>query len=405
MRNNILLSVFLILFTVSMSFGKWNPAGLPIGTASLGMMFIIPIFIHVIVSGAWSNVLYYKWRSSLVVFFFAIFFTALIGGLKDGLNAEVYELWYKLLGGIMTCMILHVLFKNNHYLHLSMLIYTVTMILISIFYQIGVTFLPTDFRNGRLWLYGENPNSTSGRFVVSIIFLLYFVFVNPYKWAGPRFLLLVSLFPMLYMIIASGSRGSLLICAVSLILFFNNLRFRKKTVKFTILIIGLSAMAIYSIRLLNNSDFSMLERFNQTLEEGGDVRTALLNAALNIFLQYPLLGCGISNFEKIMLYDYGFTNTVHNLYGYILAVSGLFGFMPFSIFLLSLVREAIKVIRTNMISSVLLFFILALAWKTGGIITYLFMWYVFSIIISFIEKGRNENILKESHCIKGSSIN
>jgi len=144
--------------------------------------------------------------------------------------------------------------------------------------------------------------------------------------------------------------------------------------------------------LLSTGEFSIFERLQSSLDEGGDrVRAELLKSALNIFADNPLFGVGSTNFMHIMRTVYNHSNTVHNMYAHILAISGICGFIPFASFIFNLLKGCYSIMKKNIMPMVLMLFVLILAYKTGGILSYLFMWYIFSLSISFVNVEFSEN--------------
>lgn len=183
---------------------------------------------------------------------------------------------------------------------------------------------------------------------------------------------------------ASGSRGSLIVVVFSIILYLLFMPSKKFSRKLGIIAITALIVSGSILKLSENEDFSIIKRLTATVEneeDGG--RTMLSAAALNIFLDNPVDGVGGIEFPLIMKKEYGFNLTVHNLYWYIAATSGLIGLLLFGVFVFMLLKLTWKKRGADPIGFVLLVAMLLIASKTGGILTYMIMWYVFSLSISF----------------------
>lgn len=134
-----------------------------------------------------------------------------------------------------------------------------------------------------------------------------------------------------------------------------------------------------------NPDYSLFDRLENSVKYGSSGGREILNKyAWNIFSDYPVIGVGTLGFSDEMMHRYYESRTVHNMYMYILATSGILGTCLFFLFLLSIACNVVRIVKKSSLPLIILGFILFLAYKTGGILTYLLMWYLFSVIISFI---------------------
>ena len=75
---------------------------------------------------------------------------------------------------------------------------------------------------------------------------------------------------------------------------------------------------------------------------------------------------------------------------HVLTICGVVGFIPFAIFIIKLLCGTYKVIKENSIPFIILCYMLLIAYKTGGILTYLFMWFVFGVVASMVNNTMRE---------------
>lgn len=255
------------------------------------------------------------------------------------------------------------------------------------FFVIYLNVSAIEIINGRLLIFGENPNSTSFRFALGFSFAFYFLisdnsFLGKYKYA------LVLVLPFfLSLVVQSGSRGSLLLTVIStfVTVYFSNIAFKKKILS-TIILILLAPFLM--AELIQNE--TMYNRVMQSIESGNTAgRDTIWNDAFEIFLRYPLLGAGESGyFDNILNYQGRYIDT-HNLFLYLLVASGMTGFTFFTLFFTSLAKKTWDSFRSGYVVPVLIFInIFVLIMKTGGVLTYLLLWFFAGIISA--QRSSNE---------------
>jgi len=293
----------------------------------------------------------------------------------------------KLFIDIILMILLRYLFVHNeHYINYSIVCYIICSIIISTLFLLGFLEPYTAIRSGRVYINGENPNSTSGRFVLAAIFLIYMIIYNPYKWDLRRFIGLVLFVPLIAIIVASGSRGSIIIlaCCVAALILTCNLPLKFKGCLLGALLVVLAIYYnFYFVNVVN--EYSVLSRFEQLINGNDAGRSMLIEEAKILFYDSPWFGYGAKGFTEQMLFRFNERHTVHHLYYYLLATGGIIGSLPFFIFMLIYGYGAIRIIKYQNMSLVLMLFNILLFSKTGGVLTYALIWYLFSIISSYIE--------------------
>lgn len=380
----------IILLSASLALGVINPfseysdsgeASESIITSVIIVLSVFFLFIKRVFTDR-IRVSFPKWFRYLLLFFVIYLISTVIHD-RDSSSTMITH-FLKLFLDFLLCYLLYDLFRNdNRIKSISILSYSLATALLGVLYYLGRLDPYIMVRSGRMMIFGENPNSTSARIMIGIIMLIYTMLSNPFQWRKWRYFLAIFIIPELLMVIASGSRGSFLILIIcSIMLLLNETR---TTLQRIAVVVGILAVGFFALNKLTNvaiqGNFSMFERLSD-LEEGEDAgRSSLNKEAIQIFMDYPIIGCGATAFPDEMRIRFQEQRTVHNLFYYMLATSGLIGFIPFVLFLILCFKIAIRPYNRELNISVLLI-ILLLAWKTGGILTYAIMWYLFSILLS-----------------------
>jgi O-antigen ligase len=282
-------------------------------------------------------------------------------------------------------------FKNNLKLcYQSLMMFSISCALLSVFSYFGLLGSSYEIINDRALLFGENPNSTSTRMALALLYFFYIFIQDPLNYGKSRYFVLLTFFPLIMSIVLSGSRGSLLSLIggiILLVIFSKNKKYTKVFLTF-ITIIGISfIISFLSVNKIN------LDRFNSFIEEGSTGgREEIWRVAMSIFYDYPFLGVGEAGYLNEMSNRYSIAIDTHNLFIYLLACGGIFSLLLFMLFLSTLFKNVIvNYKKKEVLPLIFLFFILLLMAKTGGVLTYLIMWYLFAIIFSFKKHELEQN--------------
>lgn len=309
-------------------------------------------------------------------------------GLVEGWRG-VLVLVAKLVLVVVLCLRLPAFLRPHpRLLHLSLLCYALVMCLIGAGYMAGLLERWADFHGGRLWLFGENCNATSLRLGLAMLIAVHHVFVNPLRLGFWRWALLPALVPVLYTIMASGSRGSFLIpflCLALYAFFFPT----RPAIKFSFLIVALALTSVVVVDMAQeNADWELFDRLTETAETGDDAGRALLNAyTLDIFEDFPLFGAGSVRFAHEMLTRFYETRPCHNLFVSLFALTGMAGATLFFIFFLALGRRAWRMRRYDPFPLTLFLFVVLLGSKMGGVLAYIVMWHVMGVTLTLTEQN------------------
>lgn len=265
-------------------------------------------------------------------------------------------------------------------------LFVLGMTLYALFFYLGFFSGNFYFSKGRLYLFEENPNSLSTRVALSI-FISFFLFLKSKKYIQKLiyFVPTITLSPFLLLF---GSKGSFLMVGIAVILYYllyGDVKFKKKI--FPIFITFFVFLRYIFDSLIEST---VGQRF---LQDGNDLgtRNTLWEIALNkIFLKYPM-GVGEIRYFQLMEKEFGIALDTHNLFLYILVTSGFIGLIIFILPLLTLIKDHFKLYLKSRepFYLVLLVFLLLLMSKTGGILSYLIMWYFISFIHSNLKFKKN----------------
>lgn len=387
--------VLLIIFSILLALGTWNPF-LPAADIenensgfSLAQIYsvIFIAYLFCVRLFYYGQLKFTSWKKYIVLFYITLLLSTSYWSINE-LSISTAVFFLKFFLSVSLCFLLPEIFvRNKKYLYYSLAAFSFACGFVALLFSIGLLDEFTYISKGRVFIFGENPNSTSGRIVIAFLFLLYLVFKNPLKWRKKRFWLVLLFFPMLMMIIASGSRGSFLILCIGIIAFLllnpsvSNLK------KYVILICSVFVLGIaVSFIASRHSEFSLFSRLGDSFEYGETGGREKLNSySFQIFEENPLVGKGIIGYSNDMNLKFNEYRTVHNLYIYILATSGIVGFILFLLFMATLLIKSIQIRQYDHLPLIIFGFIFLLAYKTGGVLTYLLMWYLFSVMISLID--------------------
>lgn len=390
-KLNFVHITLLLLFSIVTAIGSFNPLGngniedsanssSPLALLIQGL-FIASLFI------VKSSSTFLKTEFRLLCLFGLIWSFSSILFSQETLNISFSMSIIKLL----LCIVLfyklpQLLIREPRWLIYSLLAFSITSAIIATLFSLGLLDSYVLWSKGRAYIFYENPNSTSTRMLFAFMFIIYLIFQDPLRWGKIRFFCSVLILPLLYSIIASGSRGSFIVLIVCFGLYLLMIPTRKSGRKFSVIILSVLIALSVIMKISESENFSLMERLSESIEKKDDAgRTQLSAAALDIFLDYPIIGVGSVEFIRLMEVNYGFRLTVHNLYWYIAATSGIVGLTLFGFFIWNMLRFTWNVRCQNPFGFVLLIGMLLIASKTGGALSYMTMWYIFALSMSFIK--------------------
>lgn len=369
-----MLKILIITLSLLLSLGLFAEKYLPFAKE----VVIGILFVYVLVRTKNHSDLKEKIKGAFPLFFIFILFILLGAIFPYHLDGESV-LNTKFLVAILFFVILSTFFATNPQLvQVSLIIFGIGAGLLSIFFSFGILGENAyEVRNDRLFLLGENPNSLSVRVSLGVLFLISAAIENGLKVSKiKRIFLLIPIPFMFNLILASGSKGSFLLCIGSVTIYLLFLKNVSKSVKMFIVFVSI---LIFFIALSFFFQSTLYERFlNSDLTTG---RSDIWEKALGIFIDYPM-GVGEIGYKVEIYRHLGTIIDTHNLFLYLLVTGGFLSLFAFLYFLYKLFIDNFKKYKKekNIVFLVIFFSMIFVMSKTGGVLSYLIMWYFFACI-------------------------
>lgn len=240
---------------------------------------------------------------------------------------------------------------------------------------------------GRVFIFNENCNSTSGRLAFGILLLFYYLYSNPMEFGKWRYISLLLALPAVWLMFASGSRGSFIILFASLIVFIfynNTIKNGSSVGAWKTLLACLILFMLLAYFVMRNPNFILFTRLMDTIETNNTAGREELNEySISIFKDYFILGAGVKGYKTEMLIRFGEQRVAHNVFCHVLGITGLLGFIPFVLYFWRTFKNAWTIRKTEALPIALFAFMFLLSIKTGGIISYLLMWFCLAMVNAF----------------------
>lgn len=234
-----------------------------------------------------------------------------------------------------------------------------------------------EIRNDRLIFLKENPNSLSVRVSLGILFLIWGALENKLKLSSFGRICLVIPVPFMFnLVLATGSKGSFLLCLGSIVCYILLVKNLSKTMKRKVIVLGIVAL-FFAVSLFFES--SVYERFMTGNLTSG--RNEIWESAFNIFYNHPF-GVGEVGYQVLISKLIGIDIDTHNLFIYLLVTGGFLSLLVFIYFLLMMLKRIVLTYKEEKNAIFLIIFVsmIFVMSKTGGVLTYLIMWYFFACI-------------------------
>ncbi len=260
----------------------------------------------------------------------------------------------------------------------SLMLYSYTCVLIILAFFLGFLRGYYFTSNGQLWLFGENPNTYS--FMIGLGSL---ILVNDIVHNKESLWLLiinfVSIVLIVFYLILSGSRGTILMVAACLLVLSYRVILKKWIIVLPIILISVSLVVGFVNK--NNNDISLFERFNALQESRGD-RSNLIKEAWSLYAERPLFGFGRTGYVEERLIRYREERDSHNLLLSTAAMGGTVAVICLLAFLGIMFKECLKKRKSLLFATVLFLYIFLMSMKTGDVITFAMMWYSYGVVFS-----------------------
>lgn len=252
---------------------------------------------------------------------------------------------------------------------------------------IGISIDAEQYEMGvvRLTFLGTNSNKMAMFYTYAVAILLLYIEEGWFWNISKKYRCIFSGIFLIILcrgIALTGSRGAFIVVIAMFgyyVLFYQkNGGFAKK-----ILLTCLTAFFVYYLIDVMNSVDVFSRRVEMTTEGQHGERDILVNAALKVFSEYPM-GVGLNSVYDYMSLYMGKSKTPHNLFAYMLAGGGIFGFILF----LSIILRTAKIIyiktkEYRLLMPILLLIIALLDFnKNGGSLEFSINYCMLSLALS-----------------------
>lgn len=371
-------ALYLLVFSVT--FENWNPFGLQ-GVFSITKMTTILYLLSSL--SMFSRRVSLKYMSYYI---FPLLCYVISESIASLINLKYIQSFYDITSFKVLQLILFMILISNHLiekpsLNLKILkIYVFSIALLSFLFLMGIG-IDTEYTDltSRLSLFGENPNAIGIKGAIALMIIFSLILEGKINLFY-KFIFSIFALGIIAMISGTASRGAFILVFLG---GFITVLLQKSTFKFKILTLLSASFLGVLLWQYFLSNKVLLERLTETAEEGNTGRNDLWKAGMNIFYDNPVLGVGRSGFLKEMNIYYGAPMDTHNIFIALLATTGLIGFLFFIIFFLRIWKYAFYNYKYS--NSILFLIILTILTvhmsKAGGILTQIFPWFIFSIVI------------------------
>jgi O-antigen ligase len=240
----------------------------------------------------------------------------------------------------------------------------------------------TGIEEGRLTLFGQNPNSIGLFSVFSVLFIISTVFENKQNFRNSRYWLLTFTVPLIYMAAQTGSRTTFLGLFFTLALYFvlkSKTNFSIKLI--SLLLGGITMYALYSFFMT----FDVLrERMISFYTEGNiSGRDVIWSYIVPKIMEKPILGVGINGYTKIIGVLYGKFFSPHNVFIELFAYSGILGLLAFLLFVFQILKEGYYRLKNeNFVLPILYIFLILFVFLSGQALAVKLFWIIYAYLVN-----------------------
>lgn len=375
-------AIVLYLLSIALALGTINPFSTDFSVEGESELVLMPIlavaFSIVVLLGYGLNGLK-GIPKSVIVSAILFFVGCMFGDVLYDLYSTDYRFLAKLFSVLLFFFSCIVYFSNNpEKIKESLTIYSISCVaILLIVFSFGNESI-LQINKGRLTIYGENANSTSSRMLFAALFFMYDIIHNKRRviWRVLEFFafLLLTLY-----IVQSGSRGSFISLVLGIVVMMSFLRMKMGR-KIIIITMGAAIVLMVFPILKQDENISIFDRFEEL--ESGNVRSELMANAFDIYEDYPFFGVGANGYQKEKERRGYSPLDSHCIVTSIMAIGGTFALLSFMGLWSMLFHTTFKNRKGNILPLIINLCITFIALKTGGVITFVFMWYCYAISYS-----------------------
>jgi O-antigen ligase len=250
-------------------------------------------------------------------------------------------------------------------------------VFLAFFYFLGIGVDPDE--QGRVSIFGDNANFLGIKMAISIILILFIVIQNSLHFNWVRYLLFLPIPIMLKLLIETGSRVSLISFILMILIGFYFVKKNGILIKVLLLLI-FSGLILYIYNFVLDNQFLLL-RLSSSIEVKDLAGREVIYAEIwEVVKNNFVIGIGQTGYFA----KFG-DGSPHNVLLEIVCYSGIFGLTMYLLFLMNILRTALKAksIENNILPLILLIPLFGLI-LSGQILTLKLGWVIFSYIASRI---------------------
>jgi len=279
---------------------------------------------------------------------------------------------------IFIIMINHVR-KDYMILENALLSFAFGTMLLTLFFLVG---FGVDYVGGRVRIFGENQNDLGLKISVGLIIILIAVVQNRLKWGWFRFLLLLPVPFMLWLLAETGSRVAVISFVVAFgigVILIKTDEVWKKVMMFiagAIIFIGIA------VQMMNSE--MLAERFLSSYK-GGDLsgRDQIWARIIPLIKDHPVFGVGNTGYDFYNMINFSVVKSPHNVILEILCYTGIVGLILYFAFLYQLfLRGYSGYLKNGWLLPLLLFCPVLGMILSGQILHDKLAWVIFGYIVS-----------------------
>jgi len=254
---------------------------------------------------------------------------------------------------------------------LSLAFGSITLVLL---YNLG---LGIEYDEGRVILYGDNPNIIGIRMCIAITILFITVVQNKLELGKIRYLLLIPIPVMFQLLAETASRKALIVFLLCFIVGVMLFKTKKHWTKIIILASGIIGFLIILQNIIQYDIlmFRILKTYESRDLSG---RYEIYTSIIPVIQQHPIFGIGITGYFSL----FGIRSP-HNVFLEVLIYTGIIGMTLYLTFLFGILKKAYReLITTSYLLPVLLLIPILGLMASGQILHQKLGWTVFAYIIS-----------------------
>lgn len=387
-----LFTVFLVGFATAFNTFAINAGGRPL---SVGLLAVVLYFFSIANMPIMKNIGVYKANLGSFIFLpftytiLLTFMNLLYSNSLVGLFPQAYFMDWVLFLALLAHSI-----KENKAIDYCLYGLSMGAMVLSVLFFLGIGVEVNLTQDGdRLSMFGSNENVLGIiQSLSSCIILNMFIIRDRLGVGWFRWLFLLPLLLSASMILATGSRTSLLILVVIYVVSILTMQTRKKVVKYVVIVVGVTAL-VYAVEEFLLSDSPMAVRVLTTIDEGDTGgRTNIWLAYLSYFPDHPIFGVGESGMIDIAKASGVGTTKVmnsvvalspHNVIIEVLMTTGMVGFVLMFVFWKNVFMSAFNAFIKNKYSIPMIFLIpIGAVIMSGQILGEKYAWIIYAYMLA-----------------------